>query len=119
MKKLIVLAISVLLISGYFFLFSPLPFVPKIGRGLPSNFAEAESIFEKRVKEKYRLGVSKIEVVESLREQGFEITEDENTGRASFRKSRFTCELVWNISWVANNEGNLDEISSSYGGICL
>jgi hypothetical protein len=118
-KKWLILIIlfgifPILIIALYVSLYPPLPLAPKIGRNLPSSFADADKEFSARIKNAFPSDITEARIREDLQQQGFIIT----TNEAVFSKSQFPCLLTWRVTWQAN-EGIVKSINASYGGSCL
>jgi hypothetical protein len=119
----------------YVVLYSPFVTPPSIGQNLPSNFEEADKVFQDRVRKEFPGSINEAELVNKLREQGFKIKyvieKGVNTGFAKFSKSFFPCTLEWRISWNISGDGdpanikaknpaiNATNVKGLYGGTCL
>lgn len=108
--------VALIAVGGYWLLFPPLPRPPEIARGLPSNFAEADEEFGRRVNAAFPLPLTVDELTARLGEQGFTINTENSL--AVFEKQGFPCTLIWRIHWEADNE-SVTALSSIYGGVCL
>ncbi|MEL6378035.1 MAG: hypothetical protein AAFQ04_12745 [Pseudomonadota bacterium] len=103
-------------VGGYWLLFPPLPMPPEIARGLPTNFAEADEEFGRRVNAAFSLPLTVDELITRLGEQGFTINIENSL--AVFEKQRFPCRLIWRIHWDEDDE-SVTALSPIYGGVCL
>ena len=108
--------LALILAGGYLLLFPPLPIPPQIASGLPSNFAEADEEFGRRVFAAFPLPLAVDHLTARLSEQGFSVNTEANY--AIFEKSKFPCTLIWRIHWESEDD-SVSEITSKYGGACL
>lgn len=92
---------------------------PAIARNLPSNFEEAERVFNERVQRSFTIGMSEQELIRQLSTQGFDVIKTDKTSGAVFKESQLICTLVWDISWVAGDDGQVSSIRSGYKGMCV
>ncbi|MEP3278592.1 MAG: hypothetical protein ABJN26_18660 [Stappiaceae bacterium] len=97
-------------------MYQPLVQVPKIGRGLPSNFEAADQEFQRRVLDRFPLPMATTELVAKLRRQGIEI--DHGSRLARFSRSGFPCNLNWRVSWV-DEDGQVVAIAGEFGAVCV
>ncbi|MEO9895762.1 MAG: hypothetical protein ABJJ69_15545 [Paracoccaceae bacterium] len=65
--------LTVIFVGGYLLLFPPLPIPPETARDLPSNFAEADEEFGRRVAAAYPLPLTVNDLAARLDEQGFSV----------------------------------------------
>lgn len=108
--------LALIFIGGNLFLFPPLPNLPEIAKGLPSNFSEADEEFNRRVLAAFPMPLTVEELTDRLSEQGFKVYAENNYG--NFEQSGFPCTLIWRIHWE-EVDGAVSEMTSKYGGICL
>lgn len=108
--------IALIAVGGYFVLFPPLPRPPEIARGLPSNFAEADEKFARRILAALPPPLTLEELIARLGEQGFTVNEEAEY--AVFEKSKFPCALRWPIHWEVK-DGSVSNLNSKYRGACL
>ena len=94
---------------------------PLLARDLPSNFKLGENEFQKRVDDTFPVGTDNAVVVDYLSNQGFSTraSNAESEQIASFRISRFPCNLIWRIYWTVDEKDKLSTIRAQYGGVCL
>ena len=96
----------------------PYPRTPALGRGIPSNYAEGEKVFDARVKAKFPTGTSEARLVEELQNQGFVVRT--STHITDCRSATITRGLIfkhlWSVRWRAR-EGQIDEVWGVYGVI--
>jgi hypothetical protein len=97
-------------------MYPPFPFIPEIGRNLPSDYTKAENIFVERVKNTFPVQTKEAYVIHSLEEQGFLI--NHNTKEAYFSKSVFPCLLTWKINWSSESD-SITRIDAMFRGSCL
>lgn len=96
---------------------------PRIGRDLPSAFADARPIFDKRVKEHFPIGSDETTLLSELRTERFKI--DTGTTPASpygasaaFTAHQLVCKKTWAIFWNTSS-GKITAIAGDYGASCL
>uniref|UniRef100_UPI000A8F8CFF hypothetical protein n=1 Tax=Roseovarius sp. BRH_c41 TaxID=1629709 RepID=UPI000A8F8CFF len=68
--------LTLIALGGYLLLFPPFPRPPEIARGLPSDFAEADAEFARRVLAAFQSPLTVEELVVRLSDQGFTIHEE-------------------------------------------
>jgi hypothetical protein len=96
---------------------------PPIGRGLPAAFADARTVFDRRVKERFPVGFDAERLVTELHREAFiirELNTPPNRYRfsATYEAHQLVCNLSWTISWNAENS-RITEIAGDYGSVCL
>jgi len=95
----------------------PYPRTPALGRGLPSNYAEGEKMFDARVKAMFPVGTPEARLVDALRRQGFAV---ESAHRPDCRSATVMKGLVfrhiWSVRW-RSAEGRVEDIRGVYGVI--
>ena len=96
---------------------------PPIGRDLPWAFADAQPVFDQRVKERFPVGASEQQLVTELRKEGFNL-DPKNVGRTEFKSAAayelrgLPCTLYWTILWNAES-GGITAIKGKYDSACL
>jgi hypothetical protein len=96
---------------------------PPIGRGLPSAFADARPVFDKRVRERFPVGTDAGQLLAELHREAFTITETSNPQNryrfsATYEAHQLVCNLSWTISWNAE-KSMITDIAGGYGATCL
>lgn len=95
--------------------------LPPLARGLPSGvvWKEANDVFDKRVRAEFPVGSPENEMLSELTSQGFKLATwfkaDDGHKLAEFEGSQFPCALRWEITWRADSNGKLLDISGHYG----
>lgn len=87
---------------------------PRIGQGLPANFAEARTAFDQRVKERFPVGSSESALVTELRREHFRISPFSATREVS----NFVCRLMYEVDWKAA-DGEITEVGGVFRPTCL
>ena len=108
--------IFLLFFALYLTLSPPFPFVPEIGRNLPSNFEEAEKVFIERVRSTFPIQTKETYIIHNLEEQGFQV--NLKTKVAYFSKSTVACLLEWRINWSSKKD-SITKIDARFRGSCL
>jgi hypothetical protein len=90
---------------------------PPIVLFLPANLKEAEKIFEERVKARFAVGMSEIDLKKTLKEQGFSIITGKNM--AHYSNADLVCSHNWTITWEASENKQIIDIHSYSGAVCL
>ena len=94
------------------------PQLPEIARGLPSNYAEGEAIFDARLKSRFPVGTQEEKLVNELSRQGFPIPpvrDSQGNAYSEFTRSDFIFQTIWSVRWRAE-DGRIAEIWGVYGG---
>jgi hypothetical protein len=96
---------------------------PRIGRDLPSAFAEARPAFDKRVKEHFPIGSNEDSLLSELRQESFKIdstnvSPDQHSAAATFTAHQIVCKSMWVIRWTSDR-GKIAAIAGDYGASCL
>lgn len=97
---------------------------PPIGRDLPSNFVDAQPVFNQRVKDRFPVGSDEQALIGELRREGFALNAESIAPPSPFKSvAEYTahqigCRLDWTILWSAKN-GNITSITGRYGAACL
>lgn len=91
--------------------------LPALAKDLPSDFEEADAVFEARIRNRFPAGTSEQEMVETLASQGFSIAPDRKI--ATFEDSNIVCRLIWRVSWETGSDRKLTGVDAVYGGLCL
>lgn len=109
-------AVALIAVSGYWLVFTPLPRLPELARGLPSNFADAEEEFGRRVNAAFPLPLTVNQLTALLSEQGFSIQTQNNL--AVFEMPGFPCAFIWRVHWEAEDK-LVSALTSMHSGNCL
>ena len=91
--------------------------VPEIGRNLPSNYAQANAVFDKRVRTRFPVGTDETRLSEELNRQGFDLLPhhlDDGVRDATFIKSEGPFETIWSVRWRVSNS-KVSEIWGVHG----
>jgi len=104
-----------------------------LAAGLPPEFGVADSVFQKRVRERFPLGSSAVELVKELEREGF--TSNNAFGDSFWQRDAvawpntlfltpgpgwsFPCRLVWIVVWNSDAAAQITAIDANYHGICL
>ena len=95
----------------------PYPCTPVLGRNLPANLAEAEKVFDERVKAKFLRGMSEADLVDELRSQGFSISVmTSSTDHSASLIRGMIFKTLWSIRWRAR-AAQIEDILGVYGFI--
>lgn len=90
------------------------PKAPEIGRGLPSKYADAEPIFDQRVRAAFPVGTAESSLIDALKKQGFEILPRQGDVHDATFRSGWIVGSMWSVRWrVADNR--VTEIWGVYG----
>ena len=97
--------------------------VPSLASDLPGDVAQAERIFDARVKAHYPIGRASADLTRDLTAQGFDrpdFTPDRPTGwwAADFNSGDLFCNKVWSIRWRTDSAQKVSEIWGVYGLQC-
>lgn len=76
---------------------------PEIGRGLPSDYAEAEPLFNQRVKDRFPPGTDEKRLMDDLQEQGFEVLPRPGGISDATFKSGWIVQTIWSVRWRAKD----------------
>ncbi len=94
------------------------PRKPAFARDLPSNYAEGERVFDKRVKATFPTGMCEDDLVGELRRKGFSIKGPAN--EADCHSATITRGLIfrqfWSVRWQAK-AGQIEDVWGVYGVI--
>jgi hypothetical protein len=95
--------------------------MPPLATSSPFGFAVSETVFQKRVQNRFPVG-SKAYVLETeLLKQGFKIAQPQSDSeyRAVFHLSGFPCNKRWTVLWRNDAIQNIASIDASHGLTCL
>ena len=90
--------------------------VPALGRDLPSNYAEAEKVFDERVKAEFPVGMSEDRLVAELRKLGFRCNPDQPACKSATVTRGLVFRHLWSVRWRASND-QVDDVWGVYGVI--
>jgi len=88
---------------------------PEIGRGLPAKYAEAEPLFDQRVKDRFPLGTDEKRLIEELKNQGFEVLPTYDGVKDATFKRGWIVQTIWSVRWRANGN-QVTEVWGVYAG---
>lgn len=88
---------------------------PEIGRGLPSRYAEAEPLFDQRVKDRFPPGTDEKRLVGELKKQGFEVLPTHGDVNDATFKRGWIVQTLWSVRWRAK-DNRVTEIWGVHGG---
>lgn len=100
-------------------LFSRWRRLPALARDLPSNVAQAEAAFDKRIKERFPAGTPENQLIAELKHQGFDRLasardEEGDWHDATFYRRRFPFTTLWSVRWRAA-AGRVDRVWGVHG----
>lgn len=97
---------------------------PAIGRNLPSDPAQAQRVFDQRVRQRYPIGSSEAALIDDMRVEGFGIATNSQSPPDRFSKFAIQCGYIsiatthgWEIEWSAAN-GRLTDIAGVFMPQC-
>ena len=90
--------------------------IPEIGRGLSQKVPEGQDAFDKRIKARFRIGSASNDMVEVLREQGFEESSypQERFRTLDYRNGGFPVHTLWSVRW-REEQGRVTEVWGVFG----
>jgi hypothetical protein len=98
--------------------------VPLIGKGLPSNFQEADGVFNARVKARFPIGSAESDLLKELETERFKVSRIERSPNSPFdhlasHEGGFglVCNLDWNIVWTSDG-GKISGLKGTYYETC-
>lgn len=91
------------------------PKLPEIVRDLPSNYAEGQQVFSSRLKTRFPIGSQEGNLIEILRNDGFEVADSHHDRFATISDKGFPIANVWHVGWQAEG-GRITKIWGIYGG---
>ena len=94
----------------------PYPRTPTLGRGLPSNYAEGEKVFDRRVKARFPKGMLEADLVAELRDQGFSVGRDSADCKSATKPRGIIFRTLWSVRWRARAD-RVEEVWGVYGVI--
>jgi hypothetical protein len=96
------------------------PPLPALVAGLSGNIQAADLEFRKRIRERFPVGSSEIELFQALEQAGFRPGWEIGAQRAAyFTQPGFPCARDRWIRWRADDDRIITEIDSGYGTSCL
>jgi len=117
-RRLTIIACILALVVGMFVWVSPPSFIrelglPEIAKALPSNFKDAESEFNNRVRSRFAAETNESNLMSELTKMGFSV--DALNNRADVSRNGFPCSLEWWIIWGVDANGVVMHIDGHYG----
>jgi hypothetical protein len=96
---------------------------PRIGRDLPSAFADARPAFDERVKRHFPLGSDETTLITELRAERFKVDTtmapvSPYGASAEFTAHQLACNKTWAIYWNTSS-GKITAIAGDFGASCL
>ena len=122
----LVLGVGVGMIGTWVSSLKPIP-IPPLLEKLPSPFAHSDrnQVFTERLRAQFHVGTPEANLIRELWLQGFSpVTEWQGSQRAvefdTFGKGGFAvCRTRGHVTWSADDNGRLRDISGSYSWSCL
>lgn len=95
--------------------------LPELAVRLPSDFEQAQRLFDQRVKARFAVGTSEVTVKADVAAQGFRIlpaATPSDFSMAVFERQRFPCLDRWTVRW-RSARGKITELWGVYGLLCV
>ena len=90
---------------------------PAIGKGLPGNIADAQRVFDDRIRARFPVGSPESDLKSVLAAQEFKL--DPGAGVATrIGGLNFPCDTRWIVVWKGDAQHRLAQVSGRYGLIC-
>ena len=96
--------------------------LPELAGGLPSNFEQAQKVFDQRVKAKFAVGTLESNLKAVVINQGFRLFPASSPSDFAMavleRKESFLCLGRWTVRWRVKGD-KLSEVWGVYGSLCV
>ncbi|HEY3951261.1 hypothetical protein [Phenylobacterium sp.] len=98
---------------------------PRLGRGLPSNFAAASRAFDERIQARFPVGSPESRLRDELTAEHFKIDAVSPAQASGYQFSAQhgggvfpACDLTWTVMWAVE-AGRIARIGATYYATCL
>src|SRR5947207_1140623 len=92
----------------------PYPRTPSLGRNLPRLYAEAERVFDERVRAQFPIGMAEARLIGDLRSQGFRIGPEQCPSRMATITRGLIVQTMWSVRWEVS-AGRIENVWGVYG----
>jgi hypothetical protein len=83
---------------------------------LPSKYVEGTKVFDERVKARFPIGMSEVNLIQELRNQGFSIDRKYFDHESATITRGLVLRTIWSVRWRAK-AGRVEEVWGIYGVI--